>query len=148
MNKENRKGKENLPPTPPIREREKTKEATQPNPACARACACASARTRPPVWDLSRPPTLDEVLLFSKERKFTDEGWVRDWFDRMENEKFWLDGRTGIPIKVWTSFMGWCYRQDHARGEARPNRGRYSGNVPHAANYLPPDEAVRRSFDF
>ena len=105
MSKENKAGKENLSPTPPIREKGETKESTTTGYSRARAL----------VVDIHHPPTLDTLLAWTTSRRYTDVNWIRNWFDIMANEYYWLDSRTGEPIRHWVALFRKMYLDDHRK---------------------------------
>ena len=110
--KEERSEKENLPPTPPIREKNKKEENVSP---FGSAAARASVQAR--VREANVIPTWEMVLT----RAMTTIGcnniaWLREWFNEM-NCANWCDG-DGNPIHNWGRALGiaWRYKDvDAAR---------------------------------
>ena len=104
MHKEERTEKENLPPTPPIREKGKKEE--MPPAAATRA---SRVRGECPSWEQVKERT--EVSL-----KCRDFDWLREWFAEQECSA-WHDGN-GNPMRNWGRALAiaWRYREvDAAR---------------------------------
>jgi hypothetical protein len=104
MHKEERTEKENLPPTPPIREKGKKEE--MPPAAATRA---SRVRGECPSWEQVKERA--EVSL-----KCRDFDWLREWFAEQECSA-WHDGN-GNPMRNWGRALAiaWRYREvDAAR---------------------------------
>lgn len=104
MHKEERTEKENLPPTPPIREKGKKEE--MPPAAATRA---SRVRGESPSWEQVKERA--EVSL-----KCRDFDWLREWFAEQECSA-WHDGN-GNPMRNWGRALAiaWRYREvDAAR---------------------------------
>ena len=104
MHKEERSEKENLPPTPPIREKGKKEE--MPPAAATRA---SRVRGECPSWEQVKERA--EVSL-----KCRDFDWLREWFAEQECSA-WHDGN-GNPMRNWGRALAiaWRYREvDAAR---------------------------------
>jgi hypothetical protein len=104
MHKEERTEKENLPPTPPIREKGKKEE--MPPAAATRA---SRVRGECPSWEQVKERA--EVSL-----KCRDLDWLREWFAEQECSA-WHDGN-GNPMRNWGRALAiaWRYREvDAAR---------------------------------
>ena len=104
MRKEERTEKENLPPTPPIREKGKKEE--MPPAAATRA---SRVRGECPSWEQVKERA--EVSL-----KCRDFDWLREWFAEQECSA-WHDGN-GNPMRNWGRALAiaWRYREvDAAR---------------------------------
>ena len=102
--KEERSEKENLPPTPPIREKAKKEE--MPPAAATRA---SRVRGECPSWEQVKERA--EVSL-----KCRDLDWLREWFAEQECSA-WHDGN-GNPMRNWGRALAiaWRYREvDAAR---------------------------------
>ena len=102
--KEERTEKENLPPTPPIREKAKKEE--MPPAAATRA---SRVRGECPSWEQVKERA--EVSL-----KCRDLDWLREWFAEQECSA-WHDGN-GNPMRNWGRALAiaWRYREvDAAR---------------------------------
>ena len=102
--KEERSEKENLPPTPPIREKGKKEE--MPPAAATRA---SRVRGECPSWEQVKERA--EVSL-----KCRDFDWLREWFAEQECSA-WHDGN-GNPMRNWGRALAiaWRYREvDAAR---------------------------------
>ena len=102
--KEERTEKENLPPTPPIREKGKKEE--MPPAAATRA---SRVRGESPSWEQVKERA--EVSL-----KCRDFDWLREWFAEQECSA-WHDGN-GNPMRNWGRALAiaWRYREvDAAR---------------------------------
>ena len=102
--KEERTEKENLPPTPPIREKGKKEE--MPPAAATRA---SRVRGECPSWEQVKERA--EVSL-----KCRDFDWLREWFAEQECSA-WHDGN-GNPMRNWGRALAiaWRYREvDAAR---------------------------------
>ena len=102
--KEERTEKENLPPTPPIREKGKTEE--MPPAAATRA---SRVRGECPSWEQVKERA--EVSL-----KCRDLDWLREWFAEQECSA-WHDGN-GNSMRNWGRALAiaWRYREvDAAR---------------------------------
>ena len=102
--KEERSEKENLPPTPPIREKGKKEE--MPPAAATRA---SRVRGECPSWEQVKERA--EVSL-----KCRDLDWLREWFAEQECSA-WHDGN-GNPMRNWGRALAiaWRYREvDAAR---------------------------------
>ena len=102
--KEERSEKENLPPTPPIREKGKKEE--RPPAAATRA---SRVRGKCPSWEQVKERA--EVSL-----KCRDLDWLREWFAEQECSA-WHDGN-GNPMRNWGRALAiaWRYREvDAAR---------------------------------
>ena len=112
MRKEERSEKENLPPTPPIREKGKKEENASP---IGSAAARASVQAR--VREANTIPTWDMVLSRAKTTIGCNNiAWLREWFNEM-NCANWCDG-DGNPIHNWGRALGiaWRYKDvDAAR---------------------------------
>lgn len=125
MHKEERTEKENLPPTPPIREKGKKEE--MPPAAATRA---SRVRGECPSWEQVKERA--EVSL-----KCRDFDWLREWFAEQECSA-WHDGN-GNPIRNWGRALAiaWRYREvDLARrdperrfGEAQPGETEIAGDL-------------------
>ena len=89
MRKEERSEKENLPPTPPIREKAKKEE--MPPAAATRA---SRVRGECPSWEQVK----ERAEVSSKCRDFD---WLREWFAEQECSA-WHDGN-GNPMRNWES---------------------------------------------
>lgn len=104
MRNEERSEKENLPPTPPIREKGKKEE--MPPAAATRA---SRVRGECPSWEQVKERA--EVSL-----KCRDFDWLREWFAEQECSA-WHDGN-GNPMRNWGRALAiaWRYREvDAAR---------------------------------
>ena len=99
MHKEERTEKENLPPTPPIREKGKKEE--MPPAAATRA---SRVRGECPSWEQVKERA--EVSL-----KCRDFDWLREWFAEQECSA-WHDGN-GNPMRNWGRALAiaWRYRE-------------------------------------
>ena len=110
--KEERTEKENLPPTPPIREKNKKEENASP---IGSAAARASVQAR--VREANVIPTWEMVLTRAKTTIGCNNiAWLREWFNEM-NCANWCDG-DGNPIHNWGRALGiaWRYKDvDAAR---------------------------------
>ena len=110
--KEERITKENLPPTPPIREKNKKEENASP---IGSAAARASVQAR--VREANVIPTWEMVLSRAKTTiGCSNIAWLREWFNEM-NCANWCDG-DGNPIHNWGRALGiaWRYKDvDAAR---------------------------------
>lgn len=110
--KEERITKENLPPTPPIREKNKKEENASP---IGSAAARASVQAR--VREANQIPTWEMVLTRAKTTIGCNNiAWLREWFNEM-NCANWCDG-DGNPIHNWGRALGiaWRYKDvDAAR---------------------------------
>lgn len=110
--KEERSEKENLPPTPPIREKAKKEENASP---IGSAAARASVQAR--VREANVIPTWEMVLTRAKTTIGCNNiAWLREWFNEM-NCANWCDG-DGNPIHNWGRALGiaWRYKDvDAAR---------------------------------
>jgi hypothetical protein len=110
--KEERSEKENLPPTPPIREKGKKEENASP---IGSAAARASVLSR--VREANQIPTWEMVLTRAKTTIGCNNiAWLREWFNEM-NCANWCDG-DGNPIHNWGRALGiaWRYKDvDAAR---------------------------------
>ena len=110
--KEERITKENLPPTPPIREKNKKEENASP---IGSAAARASVLSR--VREANVIPTWEMVLTRAKTTIGCNNiAWLREWFNEM-NCANWCDG-DGNPIHNWGRALGiaWRYKDvDAAR---------------------------------
>ena len=97
--KEERSEKENLPPTPPIREKGKKEE--MPPAAATRA---SRVRGECPSWEQVKERA--EVSL-----KCRDLDWLREWFAEQECSA-WHDGN-GNPMRNWGRALAiaWRYRE-------------------------------------
>ena len=125
MRKEERSEKENLPPTPPIREKGKKEE--MPPAAATRA---SRVRGECPSWEQVKERA--EVSL-----KCRDFDWLREWFAEQECSA-WHDGN-GNPMRNWGRALAiaWRYREvDAARrdperrfGEAQPGETEIAGDL-------------------
>ena len=123
--KEERTEKENLPPTPPIREKGKKEE--MPPAAATRA---SRVRGECPSWEQVEERA--EVSL-----KCRDFDWLREWFAEQECSA-WHDGN-GNPMRNWGRALAiaWRYREvDAARrdperrfGEAQPGETEIAGDL-------------------
>ena len=123
--KEERTEKENLPPTPPIREKGKKEE--MPPAAATRA---SRVRGECPSWEQGKERA--EVSL-----KCRDFDWLREWFAEQECSA-WHDGN-GNPMRNWGRALAiaWRYREvDAARrdperrfGEAQPGGTEIAGDL-------------------
>ena len=112
ITKEERITKENLPPTPPIREKNKKEETASP---IGSAAARASVQAR--VREANVIPTWEMVLTRAKTTIGCNNiAWLREWFNEM-NCANWCDG-DGNPIHNWGRALGiaWRYKDvDAAR---------------------------------
>ena len=112
MRKEERTEKENLPPTPPIREKGKKEENASP---IGSAAARASVQAR--VREANVIPTWEMVVTRAKTTIGCNNiAWLREWFNEM-NCANWCDG-DGNPIHNWGRALGiaWRYKDvDAAR---------------------------------
>jgi hypothetical protein len=110
--KEERSEKENLPPTPPIREKAKKEENASP---IGSAAARASVLSR--VREANVIPTWEMVLSRAKTTIGCNNiAWLKEWFNEM-NCANWCDG-DGNPIHNWGRALGiaWRYKDvDAAR---------------------------------
>ena len=110
--KEERITKENLPPTPPIREKNKKEENASP---IGSAAARASVHMR--VCEANSIPTWEMVVSRAKSTIGCNNiAWLREWFNDMECAN-WCDG-DGNPIHNWGRALGiaWRYKDvDAAR---------------------------------
>ena len=110
--KEERITKENLPPTPPIREKNKQEEHASP---IGSAAARASVQAR--VREANQIPTWEMVVTRAKTTIGCNNiAWLREWFNEM-NCANWCDG-DGNPIHNWGRALGiaWRYKDvDAAR---------------------------------
>ena len=110
--KEERITKEHLPPTPPIREKNKKEENASP---IGSAAARASVHAR--VREANVIPTWEMVLTRAKTTiGCRNIAWLREWFNEM-NCANWCDG-DGNPIHNWGRALGiaWRYKDvDAAR---------------------------------
>ena len=110
--KEERSEKENLPPTPPLREKGKKEENASP---IGSAAARASVHAR--VREANVIPTWEMVLTRAKTTiGCRNIAWLREWFNEM-NCANWCDG-DGNPIHNWGRALGiaWRYKDvDAAR---------------------------------
>ena len=110
--KEERSEKENLPPTPPIREKAKKEENASP---IGSAAARASVHMR--VREANVIPTWEMVVSRAKSTIGCNNiAWLREWFNEM-NCAAWCDG-DGNPIHNWGRALGiaWRYKDvDAAR---------------------------------
>ena len=110
--KEERITKENLPPTPPIREKNKKEENASP---IGSAAARASVHMR--VREANSIPTWEMVVSRAKSTIGCNNiAWLREWFNDMECAN-WCDG-DGNPIHNWGRALGiaWRYKDvDAAR---------------------------------
>ena len=110
--KEERITKENLPPTPPIREKNKKEENASP---IGSAAARASVQAR--VREANVIPTWEMVLTRAKTTIGCNNiAWLREWFNEM-NCANWCDG-DGNPIHNWGRALSiaWRYKDvDAAR---------------------------------
>ena len=110
--KEERITKENLPPTPPIREKNKKEENASP---IGSAAARASVQAR--VREANVIPTWEMVLTRAKTTIGCNNiAWLKEWFNEM-NCANWCDG-DGNPIHNWGRALGiaWRYKDvDAAR---------------------------------
>jgi hypothetical protein len=110
--KEERSEKENLPPTPPIREKAKKEENASP---IGSAAARASVHMR--VREANQIPTWEMVVSRAKSTIGCNNiAWLREWFNEM-NCAAWCDG-DGNPIHNWGRALGiaWRYKDvDAAR---------------------------------
>ena len=110
--KEERITKENLPPTPPIREKNKKEENASP---IGSAAARASVHAR--VREANVIPTWEMVVSRAKTTIGCNNiAWLREWFNEM-NCANWCDG-DGNPIHNWGRALGiaWRYKDvDAAR---------------------------------
>ena len=130
MSKDKRGEKENFPPAPPLREKGERKEST----------TTRDARAMAPVVDIHHPPALDTLLWWATSRGYSDQKWIRRWYDEMANEFFWCYSKTGEPVRHWPALFRWCYRRDHAKSEKRPSR------VRKADGWLEPNAATMEDF--
>lgn len=91
--KEKEAGKENLSPTPPIREKGEEKESTSPLPLRVR-----------------KYPSLEQALDWAKIHSalYRDRDIVIDWWRNMEAVD-WENG-DGTPIKSWKHHLNGWYR--------------------------------------
>jgi hypothetical protein len=112
IRKEERSEKENLPPTPPIREKAKKEENASP---IGSAAARASVHMR--VREANQIPTWEMVVSRAKSTIGCNNiAWLREWFNEM-NCAAWCDG-DGNPIHNWGRALGiaWRYKDvDAAR---------------------------------
>ena len=112
ITKEERITKENLPPTPPIREKGKKEENASP---IGSAAARASVLSR--VREANQIPTWEMVVTRAKTTIGCNNiAWLREWFNEM-NCANWCDG-DGNPIHNWGRALGiaWRYKDvDAAR---------------------------------
>ena len=110
--KEERSEKENLPPTPPLREKGKKEENASP---IGSAVARASVHAR--VREANVIPTWEMILSRAKTTIGCNNiAWLREWFNEM-NCANWCDG-DGNPIHNWGRALGiaWRYKDvDAAR---------------------------------
>jgi hypothetical protein len=110
--KEERSEKENLSPTPPIREKAKKEENASP---IGSAAARASVHMR--VREANVIPTWEMVVSRAKSTIGCNNiAWLREWFNEM-NCAAWCDG-DGNPIHNWGRALGiaWRYKDvDAAR---------------------------------
>lgn len=110
--KAERSEKENLPPTPPIREKAKKEENASP---IGSAAARASVQAR--IREANVIPTWEMVLTRAKTTIGCNNiAWLREWFNEM-NCANWCDG-DGNPIHNWGRALGiaWRYKDvDAAR---------------------------------
>ena len=110
--KEERSEKENLPPTPPLREKGKKEENASP---IGSAAARASVHAR--VREANVIPTWEMVVSRAKTTIGCNNiAWLREWFNEM-NCANWCDG-DGNPIHNWGRALGiaWRYKDvDAAR---------------------------------
>ena len=110
--KEERITKENLPPTPPIREKNKKEENASP---IGSAAARASVQAR--VREANVIPTWEMVVTRAKTTIGCNNiAWLKEWFNEM-NCANWCDG-DGNPIHNWGRALGiaWRYKDvDAAR---------------------------------
>ena len=106
------KEKENIPPTPPIREKNKKEENASP---IGSAAARASVQAR--VREANQIPTWEMVVTRAKTTIGCNNiAWLREWFNEM-NCANWCDG-DGNPIHNWGRALGiaWRYKDvDAAR---------------------------------
>ena len=124
ITKEERITKENLPPTPPIREKNKKEENASPIGSAA-AAARASVQAR--VREANVIPTWEMVLTRAKTTIGCNNiAWLREWFNEM-NCANWCDG-DGNPIHNWGRALGiaWHYKDVDA---ARRNPSRFQKPV-------------------
>ena len=120
--KEERITKENLPPTPPIREKNKKEENASP---IGSAAARASVLSR--VREANVIPTWEMVLTRAKTTIGCNNiAWLREWFNEM-NCANWCDG-DGNPIHNWGRALGiaWRYKDVDA---ARRDPSRFQKQV-------------------
>ena len=135
MSKENKVGKENLSPTPPIREKGETKESSSRPPRAREKV------TDLVVLDIHTPPTLETLLAWAHSRKWMDDDYTRKWFEEMATELFWCHPVTGQPLNHWPAYFRRCYLTDHRKGESCSKRGRNRQTITrHADNWLGTDK--------
>ena len=101
MSKEKQDERENIPPTPPIREKAEKKES------CCSADAVVRAREElPATIDVKTPPSLDLLLAFAHIRcNFFDDDFTREWYRLMNDEYMWIHPDNGRPIRHWPAYF-------------------------------------------
>lgn len=75
----------------------------------------------PVVIDIHTPPSLELLLAFAASRGYTDEAFIRQWYDLMANEYFWCHPVSGNPLNHWPAYFRASYLD--RRGKSRSSRG-------------------------
>ena len=99
--------KENLSPTPPIREKEGEEKGEEKGPSSSsRARAHVSDAPLPAVIDVNGEPRLELVLAFAHRRmNIHDDDLVREWHRIVSQEWFWNHSKTGLHIQNWPAHL-------------------------------------------
>ena len=93
--------RENLPPTPPIREKGLEKEASP-----LRVRTREERNLLPPVIDVGTPPSLELLLAYAHARlHYFDDAFTREWHRVMNDELLWRHPKTGRPIAHWPDYF-------------------------------------------
>ena len=111
--------RENLSPTPPIREKGLEKEASP-----LRVRAGEERKLLPPVIDVGTPPSLELLLAYAHVRlHYYDDAFTREWHRVMTDKLCWRHPKTGRPIVHWPDYFR-QWRANRAFFEVRrdPNR--------------------------
>ena len=111
--------RENLSPTPPIREKGLEKEASP-----LRVRAREERKLLPPVIDVGTPPSLELLIAYAHVRlHYYDDAFTLEWHRVMTDELCWRHPKTGRPIVHWPDyFRQWRANRAFFAALRDPNR--------------------------
>lgn len=128
------KEQENIPPTPPIREKESSSSPSSPWRVPKEDIPL------PAVIDIGTPPSLELAFSFAHKRLHChDDQFLLEWYRQMSEVYFWMHPQTGQEIRHWPAYLrGSIHTHQRDLAEEKRKHSRAIRNARKPDNYLAP----------